>query len=226
MKPLGSKFPGIFEDTRGRRTAIYTKNAIPGIQVYGENLVKDENVEYREWNPMRSKLGAAIFKQVSQIGIKEGDFILYLGASTGTTISHVSDMIGPEGIIFGVDIAPRVLRELVFLAEQRKNIAPILCDANNVLALAKFVSQVDVVFMDVSQKNQEEIFIKNCKAFLKPGGFGLLALKARSVDVTRSPREIFKRARLELEKHLIVSDYRELDPFEKDHAFFVCKKQF
>jgi fibrillarin-like pre-rRNA processing protein len=224
MRPLGAKFPGIFEDLKARRRFIFTRNAVPGRQVYGEALVRDGGAEYREWNPTRSKLCAALMKEISQIGIKEGDVVLYLGASTGTTISHVSDMIGPEGIVFGVDIAPRVLRELVFLSEERKNIAPILCDAGDVVALARYVSQADVVFMDVSQKNQEEIFIKNCRAFLKPGGFGLLALKARSVDVTKPPREVYKRVRAELEKHLIVADYRELDPFEKDHAFFVCKK--
>jgi fibrillarin-like pre-rRNA processing protein len=224
MRPLGQKFPGIFEEVRGRRRMIYTKNAVPGTQVYGEPLVLVDKTEYREWNPMRSKLGAAVMKEISQLGIKEGDWILYLGASTGTTISHLSDMIGPKGLIFGVDIAPRVLRELVFLSEERENIVPILCDANHVQELAKMVSAVDVVFMDVSQRNQTEIFTKNCSAFLKPGGFGLLALKARSIDVTKHPREIFKRVRSELDKQFIVADFRELDPFERDHCFFVCKK--
>ena len=224
MRPLGFKFPGVFTDVKGRRTLIYTKSLAPCKQVYGESLVQAGGEEYREWNPNRSKLGAAIMKGISQLGIKEDDWVLYLGSSTGTTISHVSDMIGKQGLVFGVDVAPRVLRELVFLSEDRGNIAPILCDAGNVLELSKQVSQVDVVFMDVSQKNQAEIFIKNCLAFLKPGGFGLLALKARSVDVTKRPQEIFKMVRLELEKHLIVADYRDLEPFEEDHAFFVCKK--
>jgi len=79
--------------------------------------------------------------------------------------------------------------------------------------------------MDIAQKNQAEIFLKNCKMFLKKGGFGLLALKARSVDVTRNPKIIFKEIREKLEKQMIIVDYRELDPYEKDHAFFVVKKK-
>lgn len=224
MKPLGQKFPGIFEDYRGKRRLLCTRNLTPGKNVYGEALILSQGVEYREWKPERSKLGAAVMKNVSQLGIKENDWILYLGCSTGTTVSHVSDMVGEKGLVFAVDVAPRVLRDLVFLSEKRRNIAPILEDAGKVGELAKRVSQVDVVFMDIAQKNQAEIFIKNCNAFLKKGGFGLLALKAKSIDVTRNPREMYKKVREELEKHLIVADYRELDPFQKNHAFFVCKK--
>jgi fibrillarin-like pre-rRNA processing protein len=148
-----------------------------------------------------------------------------LGASSGTTVSHVSDIVGKDGLVYALDFAPRVLRDLVFVAEQRKNIAPVLADANQPETYAHLVSEVDTVFMDIAQKNQAEIFLKNCKMFLKKGGFGLLALKARSVDVTRNPKIIFKEIREKLEKQMIIVDYRELDPYEKDHAFFVCKKK-
>ena len=162
---------------------------------------------------------------MNQIGIKDGDYILYLGASTGTTVSHVSDIVGPKGLVYALDFAPRVLRDLVFVAELRKNIAPILSDANQPQTYMHLVSEVDTIFMDIAQKNQAEIFLKNCDMYLKKGGYGLLALKARSVDVTRNPKYIFKEIREKLEKVMIIVDYRELDPYERDHAFFVCKKK-
>jgi fibrillarin-like pre-rRNA processing protein len=223
-------FKGVFEMKSKGRSTLLTKNLVPGRIVYGEFLFydNDENgnkIEYREWNPKRSKLGAALMKDVSQIGMHEGDYILYLGCSTGTTVSHVSDIVGEKGLVFALDFAPRVLRDMVFVAEDRKNIAPIMADANKPQDYAHLICEVDTVFMDIAQKNQAEIFIKNCKSFLKPGGFGLLALKARSVDVTRNPKDIFREIRAKLEKELVIVDYRELTPFEMDHAFFVVKKK-
>ncbi len=223
-------FKGVYATGSGGRITLLTKNLLPGKTVYSEFLFydKDENgnkVEFREWNPKRSKLGAALMREVSQIGIKENDYILYLGCSTGTTVSHVSDIVGPNGLVFALDFAPRVLRDMVFISEDRKNIAPIMADANKPDSYSHLVCEVDTVFMDIAQKNQAEIFIKNCKMFLKSGGFGLLALKARSVDVTRNPKEVFREIRAKLEREFTIVDYRELDPFEMDHAMFVIKKR-
>ena len=223
-------FKGVYETKVGGRTVLLTKNLLPGKTVYGESLYYDKDdqgnkVEYREWVPKRSKLGAALMKDVSQIGMKENDYVLYLGCSTGTTVSHVSDIIGPNGLVFALDFAPRVLRDMVFVAEDRKNIAPIMADANKPETYAYLISEVDTVFMDIAQKNQAEIFIKNCKTFLKSGGFGLLAVKARSIDVTKNPKDVFRDIRSKLEKELVVVDYRELGPFEMDHAMFVVKKK-
>jgi fibrillarin-like pre-rRNA processing protein len=218
-------FKGVYEARRANQLLLLTKNLVPGQTVYNEDLMHDEGVEYRTWEPKRSKLGAALKRDVSQMGIKENDYVLYLGASTGTTASHVSDIVGKDGLVFALDFAPRVLREMVFVAEARPNIAPILANANIPESYAHLVCEVDTVFMDIAQKNQLEIFLKNCKMFLKEGGFGLLALKARSVDVTRNPKDIFKEIRAKLEKEMTIVDYRELDPYEKDHAMYICKKK-
>jgi fibrillarin-like pre-rRNA processing protein len=223
-------FKGVYETKNKGYTILLTKNLVPGKTVYGELLYydKDENdnkIEYREWIPKRSKLGAALMKDVSQISMRENDYILYLGCSTGTTVSHVSDIVGQNGLIFALDFAPRVLRDMVFVAEDRKNIAPIMADANKPETYADLICEVDTVFMDIAQKQQAEIFMKNCRLFLKPGGFGLLAVKARSVDVTKNPKDVFREIRAKLEKEFVVVDYRELDPFEMDHAMFVVKKK-
>jgi fibrillarin-like pre-rRNA processing protein len=218
------KFP-VYEKQNDRRL-LFTRNLTPGKSFFAESLVKDGQEEYRAWDVTRSKLGASIKKGVSQIGIKEGDLVLYLGASHGFTPSFVSDMVGAGGFVFCIDIAPRVVRDLVFVCEARKNMAPILADANHPESYAEFVpKEVDVVFQDIAQKNQVQIFLKNCNAYLKKGGFGILALKARSVDVSRRPKDIFMQVRKELEREITIVDYRELDPFERDHAIFICKKR-
>jgi fibrillarin-like pre-rRNA processing protein len=216
----------VFEDKKQRR-AIYTVNLTPGKAFFAEELVKEKGVEYRSWDVCRSKLAAAIKKGVSQIGIKEKDLVLYLGASHGFTPSFVSDLVGKEGFVFCLDNAPRVVRDLVFVCEERINMAPILADANHPEEYKHLITpQVDVVYQDIAQRNQVDIFLKNCDAYLKKGGFGLLAIKARSVDVSKHPKEIFREVRRRFEESsMVVVDYRELEPFERDHAMFVCKKK-
>lgn len=221
MKELGKKFPNIYISEK-RRKSLYVR----GKDTYFEETgVRKGKVVFREFDHTRSKLAAAIMKKISQIGFRQEDIVLYLGASHGYTPSFVSDIVGKQGFVFAVDHAPRVMRDLVFLCEKKENMCPVLADANNVDELAKHVCQADIVYQDLAQRNQTDIFLKNCKVFLKKEGFGILCLKARSVDVTKKPKQIFKQVRLELEKHMTVVDYRELDPYEKDHAFFVCKKR-
>jgi len=219
-----SKIFEVFESGRERSRKLYTLNLFPGKSVYGESLIKENGAEYRQWDPFKSKLASSILKGCPNIFIRNGDVVLYLGASTGTTVSHVSDIVGEKGFIFAVDIAPRVVRDLVFLCYERKNIAPILADASQTKNLAGRISKVDVLYQDVAQKGQIDIFLKNTAEFLKEGGYAILAVKSRSIDVIKRPRDIFNIVRKEIEKHLTIIDYRELEPFQKDHAVFFCKK--
>lgn len=55
----------------------------------------EQKTEYRAWNPFRSKLAAAILGGVDKIHMGPGKKVLYLGAASGTTVSHVSDIVGP-----------------------------------------------------------------------------------------------------------------------------------
>jgi fibrillarin-like pre-rRNA processing protein len=222
MRP--TKFPGVFEERRGRMTVLLTRNLVPGKTVYNENLVREDGVEYREWDPMKSKLASSILKGISQTGLKEGHSVLYLGASTGTTVSHVSDIVGSKGFVFAVEFAPRVARQLVYVAESRKNIAPILADANQPGLYFHKVTLCDFLYQDIAQKNQAEIFLKNMM-FLKRDGFGILCVKSRSIDISKTPAEIFRMVRAQLEREVVVVDYRLIDPFQRDHCVFVCKKK-
>ncbi len=217
-----SKIFEVYEDNRGK---IFTVNLTPKKRVYGERLVKDGGVEYRNWDAKKSKLGATICKGSPNIGIRKGDVVLYLGAASGTTVSHVSDMVGKEGFVFALDFAPRVLRQLVFVAEDRKNIAPIFADGNKPLSYAGKISQADVIFQDIAQKNQLDIFLKNIKLFLKKDGYALLSVKARSINVARKPKAIFNEMKEKLGREMKIIDYRTLEPFEADHCMFICKNK-
>ncbi len=220
MKP--HKLFEVYQETRGNR--IFTQSIVPGKAPFEERIVKEQGKEFREWNPTRSKLAAMIMKGCTNIGIRKGNIVLYLGVSHGYTASFVSDIIGKEGLLFGIDPAPRVMRDLVFLAETRQNIAPLLADANHPEEYEGRICAADIVYQDISQKNQADIFIRNCDFFLKQGGYGLLAVKARSMDITRRPKDIFVDVRKQLEQKYTVIDYRILEPFEKDHCMIIIKK--
>src|SRR3989344_8753188 len=147
---------------------IATQNLAPGKTVYGEQLINFEGKEYRLWEANRSKVGAAIKKGLKELKIGKGSKVLYLGAAEGTTISHLSDIVQEDGMIFGVDISARSMRKFIYLCEQRPNIIPILADASQPMTYKEQISgfSIDAMFQDVSQKNQAEIFLKNSRAYL------------------------------------------------------------
>ncbi|MBT3405785.1 fibrillarin-like rRNA/tRNA 2'-O-methyltransferase [Candidatus Woesearchaeota archaeon] len=218
------KFHGVYVE-EGRKKRFFTKNLVPGKTVYTEDLVRRGRDEYRTWDTKKSKLGAALAKGVSQIGIKPGNTVLYLGCASGTTPSHVSDLVGKDGFVFSLDFAPRVMREIVPVCEDRSNMCPIIADAFHPENYYHQVTLVDAVFQDIAQRNQSEIFLKNCRVFLKNGGFGILVVKARSIDQKRKTKAIFAQVRTELEREMVIVDYRTLDPFELDHCIYICKKK-
>src|SRR3989344_3636362 len=200
---------------------LATENITPNKKFFDEKLMKIDGIEYREFNPFRSKLAAAILKKISIVPIKEKDIVLYLGASHGYTSTYVSDIIKKDGIIFCIDFSARVVRDLLFVCEERKNMIPILASANKPKTYKERITKVDVIYQDVAQKNQVEILLKNLE-FLKPKGYVLIAIKARSIDVTKQPKKIYMEVEEKLREKLKIIDKKELDPFQKDHIFFVC----
>lgn len=218
------KFKEIFSGIFLLNGKLATKNLVPGSKVYGEELVKIKNEEYRLWDPTRSKLAAAILKGIKDVPIKSKDKILYLGIAHGTTASHISDIIGKEGIIYGVEISERSFRELMPTAQKRGNIVPILADARKPEEYESNVSEeIDAVYVDIADPQQTEVAIRNCKKFLKKGGYLLLAIKARSIDVTRPPKKICQEEVEKLKADFEIIDWKTLDPLEQDHGFVVAK---
>jgi len=210
-------------DDGARRPA--TINLAPGTQVYGEKLIKIGGVEYRVWDPYRSKLSAAILRDIKHVPIASGEKVLYLGAASGTTASHVSDIVGPNGSIYCVEISSRPLRDLLIVCRKRPNMIPILADAMRLEGYRPLIEQVDVIYQDVAQPEQTEILLTNAKTFLREGGYAMLAIKARSIDVTREPREVFREEVGRLEQELEIVDVKILEPYEKDHAMLVMRKE-
>jgi len=205
---------------------LVTKNLVPGQKVYGEQLIKEKNIEYRVWDIYRSKPAAAIKKGLKDLPIKEGMKILYLGIASGTTASHFSDIVGKEGIIYGIEISQRVLRELVAIAEKRGNIVPILADARKPEEYENSIlEKVDLVYEDVASDDQIPILIRNSEKFLKEDGFAMIAIKSQSIDVTKDPKKVYKESLKEFEKHFEILAKVELDPLEKAHMFVVMKKK-
>ena len=204
---------------------VATQNLTPGISVYGEELIK-EDVEYRIWNPRRSKLAAALLNGLENLELEDTSKVLYLGASTGTTVSHISD-IAIDGRIYAVEFSPTTAKKLVQLSRQRLNIAPILGDATKPKEYLSFVEKVDLVYCDVAQPTQTELFMKNMNLFLKDDGVGLITIKARSIDVVQKPKKIFKQEEKKLkEKGFKIIEKVKLEPYEKDHIALLVEKNF
>lgn len=203
---------------------LATVNLARECQVYGERLVKVNGVEYRLWDPYRSKLAASIIKNIKENPITSGKHVLYLGAASGTTSSHVSDIVGENGRVYCVEISSRPLRDLLGVCGKRPNMLPILADARQPHSYGSLVKNVNVIYQDIAQPDQTEILLANVKSFLYKGGHAMLSLKARSIDVTKEPREIFRNEMEKLEKEMEIVDAKILDPYERDHAMFILKK--
>lgn len=202
---------------------IATINAVKGKRVYGEKLIKHEGIEFRGWDPFRSKLCAAIKKGLKNFPLNSRSKILYLGASTGTTISHLSDVL-LEGEIYSVEIAPQCMKNLLELSELRPNIIPILADARRPQDYSE-AGKVDLIYQDVASPEQAQIIIKNAKFFLDTGGLAMVAIKSQSIDVTKETREVFDGFLKEVSVYFDIVEQFELEPFDKGHLFVVLRKK-
>ncbi|AKB49451.1 Fibrillarin [Methanosarcina barkeri str. Wiesmoor] len=215
---------GIFEVIKDKKQ-LATKNLDPGKTVYGEKLIAVEGVEYRTWDPRRSKLGAMVLKKFN-IPLTKNSKVLYLGAASGTTVSHVSDIVS-EGAVYAVEFAPRSMRDLIGLASRRKNIHPILADAGKPDSYSHLVEPVDLIFQDVAQPNQAEIAARNAVRFLKREGYLLLSIKARSIDTVAKPKEVFKAEVKKLEQafepRFEILNAKDLMPYHEDHLGVLAK---
>ena len=203
---------------------IATANLVPGNQVYKEKLIMKKGVEYRFWDPFRSKLAAAIMNRLEFFPFKNQSKVLYLGASTGTTVSHISDIIGSNGIVFAVEHASRVARDFLDrVASYRTNIIPILQDARNPQDYFSVFGKVDIVYVDIAQPDQTKIALENCRMFLKKEGFFFLVIKTRSIDVTKSPKKIIELEIKKIETEFEILQSIDLHPYDKDHAIVVAR---
>jgi len=212
----------ILEDGTKR---LATKNLAPGRTVYGERLITFRGVEYRIWDPYRSKLAASILKGIKTVPIKPGNKVLYLGAASGTTASHVSDIIGENGHVYCVEFSARAIRELVNnVCAFRPNMSPILEDARLPEKYAMLVEKVDNIYCDIAQPEQAKILADNADLYLKKGGAVMLAIKAQSIDVTKEPSEVYKHEIETLKaRGFKIREVIHLEPYDRAHAMIVAE---
>jgi len=224
---------GIFI-ARGKEDALVTLNSTPGVAVYGEKRISvdspaDANgvvkkIEYRVWNPFRSKIAAAVLGGVDHIWIKPGYKVLYLGAAAGTTVSHVSDIVGPEGIVYAVEFSHRPGRDLLSVAKARTNVVPIIEDARHPLKYRMLVGMVDTIFADVAQPDQARIVALNASYYLKEGGHCVISIKASCIDSTAAPEAVFRREVSQLQNdNFKPMEQLTLEPYERDHAVVIAE---
>jgi fibrillarin-like pre-rRNA processing protein len=205
---------------------LATKNLAPGKSVYGERLVQFRKDEYRLWNPYRSKFAAAILNGLDSVPIHPNDKVLYLGAASGTTASHISDIIGENGYIYCVEFATRSLREMVNnVCVFRFNMLPILADARLPESYSRMVQRMDNIYCDVAQPEQARILADNADMFLINGGGIMLAIKAHSIDVTKDPTVIYqKEIGILKDRGFYISKIVGLEPYDKAHAMVIAQK--
>ncbi len=215
MMELRERYPGVFWDGKN----YYTLNAEPGKRVYGERLVRFSGKEYRQWDPRRSKMSAALHTGMSRLPIGRKDGVLYLGAASGTTASHISEITKKE--VYAVEFASRPFRDLLSTAKNRGNLMPVMGDARHPEGYSDIVSRADVVYQDIAQRDQVEIFVHNMGFF--DAKKGILMVKARSVDVAENPKKVFQRVSDELSEYANIEDAMRLEPYEKDHMAFIVR---
>ncbi len=205
----------------------YTRSLVPKQRVYGEKLIHEDGVDWREWNPFRSKLAAGLCSGLKDLTIAPGQTVLYLGSAEGTTVSHVSDLVGEEGVVVGVDISPQAMRSFTRLTESRSNILPLLADANHPEELAKELGDfsADVIIQDVAQKNQADIFLKNWKVFAHSASQGFLIIKSRSIDFSMDPSRVVAKELVTIKKHASVEQVVDLGNFERSHFLLHVKSK-
>jgi rRNA 2'-O-methyltransferase fibrillarin len=224
---------------RGKEDLLLTKNLTPGESVYGEKRIsidvpakEGENggvatkIEYRVWNPFRSKLAAGILGGLDELFISPGKKVLYLGAASGTSVSHVADVVGPEGIVYAVEFSHRSGRDLISMAKKRPNVIPIIEDARHPQKYRMLVGMVDCVFADVAQPDQARIIALNSHLFLKDQGGVVISIKANCIDSTVEAETVFAREVQKLrEERIKPMEQLTLEPYERDHCIVVGRYQ-
>ena len=217
---------GIYESAEGReqRPCYFTK-ALDDLRFYREYRVLWRGEEYRYWNPHRSKWGIHITRNLVRDLVRPDISILYLGAATGSSVSHLADVV-VEGSIYAVEFSAISFGRLRILGERRSQVFPLLFDASRPGSYQDLVPSVDLLYMDISQPNQFEIFKKNAELFLKESGTGLFVLKERSISISKKASVIQETVERQIpETGMVVVQKYDLLPYDKDHMCYVIRKE-
>ncbi len=219
------KFYEVYISGSHDKPKLYSKNLIPGSKISNEKLINYKGIEYREWDPYRSKLAALILEKPFTNFLSNKMNCLYLGAASGTTISHLSDILR-EGVIYGVEFAGRIIRQLIQNISNRPNIISIFGDARYPESYANSIfTDIDVIYQDVAQPTQAEIAISNGNYYLKDGGLIIIAIKSQSIDSIVKSEKIYEREKNIFENagYDIVESIN-IDKYAANHIVLIVQK--
>ena len=233
---MSNKSKQILWGVKKEGRTLWTRNAVKGISVRGERRKRDGRIEWRRWDPTRSKVAAAILRtrvEPSSLLPTPGSTCLYLGASSGGTVSHIHDFVcGADnhhsGQLVAVEISPRMVRDLVKLADKRPGIVPVLGDARKPEQIAAFIrGKANWIHQDLSIADQAETFVRIATSFLAPGGIGLLSLKAASERSSEGDDDSrFQKAeRILMDSDLVLEERIDLTGLEEQHVVFTCSSR-
>ena len=230
---MANKSKSIVWGVRREGRSLWTRNAVKGVSVRNERRKRDGRIEWRRWDPSKSKVAAALLRtssDPSSLLPTPGSTCLYLGASSGGTVSHIHDFVcgagnHHNGQLVAVEISPRMVRDLVRLSDKRKGLIPVLGDARRPEQISAFIREkAHWIHQDLSIADQAETFVRMANTFLAPGGIGLLSLKAaseRSSDGDDNSR--FQKAeRILRDSELVLLERIDLTGLEEQHVVFSC----
>jgi len=205
---------------------LYTRNLVPRRKIYDEKLIEVDGIEYRSWDPERSKLAAIFINDPSTSFLRKANRCLYLGAASGTTISHLSDIL-PNGLIYAVEFSERSIRQLIQNTSDRKNVIPILADARYPIEYANAIfTDIDLVYQDVAQPNQAEIMVKNMDYYLKEKGTFIFLIKSQSIDSISKSEKIYSEEKNILQKAgFKIQESINIHNFAKNHIALIGEKK-
>jgi fibrillarin-like pre-rRNA processing protein len=212
----------VLEGPRGRE--YYTRALAEPPAVRGERIRDREGVNFRHWDPTRSKFGAALVLGWAGRRPKVGERWLYLGAGAGTTASHLADLVGRGGAVFAVEPSVRPFLRLLEVADRYPNLLPILGDARHPASYAGSVRSASGLYADVAQPDQVEIVARNAELLLQDGGAVLLVLKTASLGRDPDADRLLRRALAELPPELEVGAVRSLEPFHRRHFLVEARR--
>lgn len=208
-----------------RNGMIYTINNTDKHKYYDEDILIHLNNYYRQWNPYKSKISASIKKNLKEIPISRESVILYLGSSSGTTVSHISDIL-TNGKIFAVDSSKEMMKKFMKLAHNRKNIFPILESARNYKNYdIPSDTCIDLIIQDVACVDQVNILINNSDYYLKSKGKVLITIKTQCIDSIKKPGIVIEEQKEILKGKFKILQTLNLEPFEKNHWLLLMEKR-
>tara|TARA_B100001765_G_scaffold129147_1_gene81100 strand:+ start:171 stop:845 length:675 start_codon:yes stop_codon:yes gene_type:complete len=221
---LKIKADTIFWITVKNKKKLATLNNASVNEVYNEKLIKMNGKQYNLWNPYTSKLAAAIVNGMEIFPILKKTKVLYLNGTIEKTLSHISDIIGVNGKIFILrDINENSKNFLENVMNDRTNVFTITRDNGDPAKFSSKTEMVNVVYVDITQHNETEVAIQNCKRYLRDGGFLMLVVPTKKIDFVNKPNGQNIEEIQKLQSSFEIIQQINLTDFFKEHSMIIAK---